>query len=63
MKQKKIMEVNDSGLHLVCMKTDDPHNPYRLYDVWHDMGKHQKLIVKYADFESVICWLYQTVMF
>lgn len=61
MKQSKIMEVNDCGIHLECIKTDDQNNPYRLYRVWWNQGNHRKLIDKYGDFHSVIEWMYQNI--
>lgn len=59
MKQRKILEINDSGLHLICIKTDESVNPYRLYDVWYDLGTHKKLIAKYADLASVLAHIPQ----
>lgn len=54
-KTRKILEINEDGLHVVCIKTEaDKVNPYRLYKVWWNGGWHRKLIVKYADFNSVL---------
>lgn len=56
--QRKIMEINEGKWHLVCIKKDGDVNPYRLYKVWYDMGKHRKLIVKYGEWESVVAWMW-----
>lgn len=58
MKQRKIMEINEGRWHLVCIKAEGVNNPYRLYRVWWDGGNHRKLLAKYADIESIMCWLY-----
>jgi len=55
-KTVKVMEINDGGLHLVCIKNNTTDcNPYRLYKVWWDKGWHRKQIAKYGDFRSIIC--------
>ena len=51
----KVMEVHANGHHLECIKDNSQTvNPYRLYKVWWDCGKHRKLIAKYADIVSVM---------
>lgn len=59
---RKIVEIHENGYNLRGYKTDDKYNPYRLYKVWYDRGWHRKQLVKYADFESLICHIYQMVM-
>lgn len=53
-KTRKVLEVSDGSYQFVCIKTDEEINPYRLYRTWWDMGKHRKLIAKYADIGSVL---------
>lgn len=54
-KTRKVLTINENGLHLECIKDMTTNrNPYKLYKVWWDMGDHRKLIVKYQDFESVL---------
>ena len=57
MKTRKVLEVSDGNMQFVCIKTDEAMNQYRLYRVWWDAGHHRKLIEKYADMASVMCWL------
>lgn len=61
MSQKKIMEIHEGKWHLICIKTDEKINPFRLYRVWWDRGKHRKMIVKYADFQSIMWHAHQIV--
>lgn len=51
---KKILDMHDKGVHIICMKDDNKINPYRIYNCYYDKGEHRKLIDKYADFESVL---------
>lgn len=54
--KRKVMEIHENGMNLVCIKDDgDKYNPYKLYHVWYNQGKHRKQIAKYGDFYSVIC--------
>ena len=57
MKTVKIAEIFlGSGYAATCIKhTEDRTNPYWLYLEWYNMGKHRKLIAKYADMVSVLC--------
>lgn len=60
-KTRKVMEINDGGVHLVCIKRMGEVNPFYLYRVWWDGGEHRKLITKYADLTSVMWHLNQIV--
>lgn len=52
---RKVLEINEGTVYLECIKNDaDKHNPFRLYTKWWDGGWHRKLLVKYANFASVI---------
>jgi len=52
---RKVMTINEKGLHLECIKDDsDKVNPYRLYRVWWDQWNHRRLIAKYADMNSIL---------
>lgn len=54
-KTRKVLEINENGLHLECIKDyTSKYNPYRLYRVWWDGGWHRNLLVKYAEFDSVL---------
>ena len=56
-KTMKVLDICENGCWLVCIKdcTGKP-NPYRLYRKWYESGKgyRQKLVVRYADFMSVL---------
>ena len=58
-KTMKIMDINNSGDHLICIKDlTTKRNPYKIYQVyWKDGGWHRKLLTKYQDFESVVWFL------
>lgn len=64
MKTRKIMELNESGLHFTVIKTDDKYNPYRIYEhynEWDASGKRTQrkvMVEKYADLNSVFIYLY-----
>lgn len=51
---RKIMDISDGNVRLICIKTDDKYNPYRLYKVWWDNGYHRKQIDKYGDLSNVM---------
>ena len=58
-KTRKVLEINENGLHLECIKDyNAKYNPYRLYRVWWDGGWHRKLIDKFGDFQSVVAEVY-----
>lgn len=53
--KKKIMDINEQGIHLVCIKdTDAKGNPYRLYQITYDNGWHRRMIAKYENFASIM---------
>lgn len=59
-KTMQVMNICDSGRHYVCVKhLDTTRNPYKLYRKWYDMGWHQKKVVEYQDFESILWHLLQ----
>ena len=39
MKQKKVMDVMHRGENLICIKTDDKLNPYRVYRRYYELRK------------------------
>ena len=61
MAQRKIMEISEGKWQYVCIKTDEEINPYRLYRVWWDSGKHRKLITSYGEFGSIMWTLHQII--
>ena len=61
---KRVLEINgDGGLFCKVMRKVGDNNPYRIYNVWWGrdaegrIQRHQKLVEKYADFYSVLCYL------
>lgn len=65
MKQKKVMDVMHRGQNLICIKTDDSLNPYRVYLRYYDLrkdgcgcGYHRQELVRYATMESVLYFVY-----
>lgn len=62
MKTRKILDVNWNGRRVVCIHVERPGewNPFRLYQITEDGGKvHRHLLVKYADFQSVLWAVWQ----
>ena len=59
--QKKILDINEGGSHLVCIRLSDPKecNPYRIHLVTSATGApvRKRLLQKYGDFVSVLCFL------
>ena len=53
-KTRKVLDIHENGTHIVCIRTADRYNHYKVYKVW---AGHRKLLVKYGDFISVICFL------
>lgn len=41
----------------ICLDENAKRNPYKIYQVWYNMGKHQRLLDAYGDFNSVVCWI------
>ena len=55
---KKVAEIQLDGFKVICIRDDSKVNPFRVYRVWCDGGKHRKLLVKYGDMTSVLWYLY-----
>ena len=58
-KTTKCLDIVAEGKHFVCTFTPSRRNPYQLYHKWYDRGWHQRKLVEYANFLSVIYWLEQ----
>lgn len=65
MKQRKVMDVMHRGQNLICIKTDDKLNPYRVYLRYYDLredgcgyGYRRRELVRYATMESVLYFVY-----
>lgn len=57
---RQVMRISEGGRHLVCLRDDrERWNVYKIYVRWYNQGWHQKLLESYADWNSVICWLYE----
>jgi len=60
-KQKKILDINEGGSHLMVVRRNDPkdYNPYRIYLIISATGAplRRRLLEKYGDFPSVLCFL------
>lgn len=52
-KTRKVMEINDGGIHLVVIKRMGDMNPFRIYHVWWNSGWHRKELERYGDMKSV----------
>ena len=62
MKTRKVVEMNDFGFRIVViMDTTAKRNPYKIYQKWYDHGWHRKKLNEYADFQSVLWYILQTV--
>ena len=59
--KRKILEIHEGRYHIEAYKIDGDNNPYRVYKVWYDRGKHVKQLRKYADFGSCIWFLHQMI--
>ena len=53
---RKILDLHEYGVHLVCIKTDDKYNPYRVIRLY-DGDAHRRTLVKYGDIISVLYFL------
>lgn len=63
MAQRKVLDICDDGIHLVCVKDEEcRNNPYKLYKVWWDHGRHRKQIAAYQDFTSVLYHTYSLTL-
>ena len=61
-KSWKTMDITISRMRFVCIyDTTKRYNPYRLYKHFYEDGWHRKKIAEYADAESVLWHILQTV--
>ena len=60
-KQKKIMDINEGGTHLVVIKDYTPkaYNPFRIYLIISATGAplRKRILIRYGDFMSCIYFL------
>lgn len=62
MKTRKILDIKENGMHIICIKTEDKYNSYRVYSLyWKDGSEHRKLLNKFGDFDSVIFFVGYTM--
>lgn len=54
MKSRKVLDIREGGIHIICLMTDYKVNPYRVYSVYFG---HRRQIAKYGDFISVVCFI------
>lgn len=52
--RRKVLDICLDGFHIVCIRTSDKYNPFRVYKV---CGNHRRQIAKYGEFLSVICFI------
>ena len=63
MATRKIMDINEGGVHLVCIKENGKDSPYRVYKLWSALGAdcflhdHRKLMGGFKSFAEVVDWL------
>lgn len=53
-KQKKILDLRLNGFHIAGYQTQNKINPFRVYIL---VPGHRRLIAKYGDFFSVLCFV------
>lgn len=60
--KRKLFTIRHGIYDCECVYDDgEKYNKYKLYRIWTDTNKygypskHRKLIVKYADFKSILC--------
>ena len=56
-KTRKVLTINENGLHVECIKYSDDAISYRLYKVWWDGGWHRREIVRFRAFSSVLTYI------
>lgn len=54
MKRQKVLDIHTCGLNLKGYFEEGKTNPWRLYRVWWDRGEHREMLVKYANFISLV---------
>ena len=48
---------------IICIYDDKAKvNPFYIYRITWDNGQHRKLMERYADFNSVLCWIKDNVV-
>ena len=62
MATRKIMDINEGGVHLVCIKENGKQKPYRVYKLWGSFEacgykNHRKLMGSFNSFVEVVDWL------
>ena len=55
MKTQQVLNIREGGIHIMCLKTNHPVNPYRVYRV--DFDNRRRQIATYGDFTSVLCYI------
>lgn len=65
MKTQKVMDVKHRGQNLICIKTEDKLNPYRVYLRYYDLredgnayGYRRRELVRYQTMESALYFVY-----
>ena len=59
-KQKKVMDINEGGAHLVVIRKDsDRYNPYHVYLVISPVGApvRKRILIKYGDILSCVYFI------
>lgn len=59
-KTRQILSLCECGKHYVCIFDGSKVNPYRVYYKWYDRGEHRRKVAEYADFPSVLYYLFDT---
>lgn len=59
--KRQIAKVSFNGEWVVEHHDTAKVNPYKVYYVYWNGGKHKKLRVSYADFRSCLCYIEQMV--
>ena len=57
MKTRKIFECSFGGQYVVIIYHDGETNPFRIYRKYWNGGWHKKILEKYADFNSCLCFI------
>ena len=64
MKQTQIGKLKIPNIYgtIKIFQTEDRYNPYRIYHEYNELTeygiqKHRRLLIKYADFRSVACYI------
>ena len=57
MKTHKVLDTIISRTHIECIDTGTENNPLVVKIVWYNHGCHRRIIAKYQDIASVLCFL------